>query len=131
MRLVLRGRGSVCVGVVLSWAGMVAADAVEHANKWVGIWAAEPAWCAFADQVGSHKPAPISLNLESVDGYENSCAVTGVAQVGEMRAWRLGLLCQAEGSEYAEETLVLLESDDVLWRYWWDGEPVRFTRCGT
>ena len=113
--------------VLTCLAGPVWAEGAAPA--WEGIWAAEADWCRFADKVGSHTPAPIALSRRSVDGYENSCAVTSVSQIGELRAWRLGLECQSEGASYDEDTLVMLESDDVLWRFWGTGAPVKFVRC--
>ncbi len=97
---------------------------------WAGIWAAEPAWCQWADRVGSHDPAPIELTETEVNGLENFCEIRGVNRIGFDRAWVLDLACSSEGDEYDDRTLLMLETPDILWRWYGAGEPVRYTRCG-
>ena len=112
-------------------AGPALATGVSEEPPFAGIWAAEPAWCKYADRIGSHSPAPIRLTSRSLDGYENSCFIRQIDPMGEMKVWRLRMECQAEGSTYDEDTLVMLESKNVLWRFWGTGAPVKFVRCKT
>jgi hypothetical protein len=117
-------RGAVLTGIL-----MLAGGAAQADEPWTGIWAADPAWCVWADRVGSHNPAPIEITETEVNGLENFCAITSVTQIGQMNAWRLVLECSSEGDTYDDATLVMLESRDILWRWFGAGEPVRFTRC--
>lgn len=105
------------------------ADTAEHDPLWQGIWAYQSEWCAFADKIGSHNPAPIRLSATQFDGYENSCTITQSIQAGDQRAWILDMVCQSEGSTYDEQILVMLADDDTLWQFHGAGAPTQFTRC--
>lgn len=99
------------------------------ADSWHGIWTAEPEWCRHAEFVGSRTPAPIEMTAEYVAGYENTCRVLDVRQLGTMQAWHLTLECQSEGSVFDDATVVMIGEDGTLWRWFGAGDPVRFTRC--
>ena len=99
------------------------------AEPWHGIWTAEPDWCRNAEYVGSRTPAPIQMTAEFVAGYENTCRVLDVRQVGTMQAWHLVLEGQSEGSVYDDATVVMLGDEGTMWRWFGAGDPVRFTRC--
>lgn len=94
----------------------------------VGIWAAEPDWCQFATQIGSHDPAPIELTETEFLGLENSCAITEAHGTGIAHSWALRLVCQSEGDSYDDEMMVLMAGPDELYIYR-GFAPVRFTRC--
>ena len=129
-----RGGGWLCaLGALIC--GPVHADEalpipVDENAPWVGKWAADPDWCAFADRIGSHTPAPVALTPTEFLGYENSCTITRVVQPGYMHAWLIRLDCQSEGSRYEDEMLVAVTRDGRLW--WFDGasQPTPFVRCG-
>ena len=94
----------------------------------VGIWAAEPDWCAYASQIGSHDPAPIALTETEFLGLENSCTITEVRGTGVGFSWAIDMVCQSEGSTYDDQMLVLLAGADELYIYR-GFAPVRFNRC--
>lgn len=106
-----------------------AAALADEAKPWIGVWTAEPEWCAHADRIGSHNPAPVQLTADEFLGYENSCAIRRLERVGALDAWQMELECQSEGSVYDDYALLLTEGRDVLWWFQGVGEPVRFTRC--
>lgn len=96
---------------------------------WTGVWAAEPEWCRYAGQIGSHNPAPILITGTTVEGLENFCDITRVRGNDGYRYWELALTCHAEGDHYEETTLLMLEDENTLWRWFGAGAPLRFTRC--
>lgn len=109
-------------------AASFAASASADVPRWVGIWSAEPEWCVNAAYVGSRTPAPVQLTPDEFLGYENTCQLKEVRQVGELDAWQFALECQSEGSIYDDVFTGLLEGPDVLWLLW-GRDPVKFTRC--
>jgi len=105
------------------------ATAQAENPAWVGIWTAEPEWCQWAHLVGSHNPAPIQITQTEVNGLENFCDVKSVDEIQPGGAWTLALDCSSEGDTYSDQTLLMLEDNDTLWRWFGAGAPVRFTRC--
>ena len=114
----------------MRWIGVIALllPGLALAGPWEGVWSADPAWCDRADRIGSVTPAPIRLTASTLEGYENTCQIGEIEQVGELPAFRLGLTCTAEGSTYDDAFVGLLEGPDVLWLLW-GRDPVKFTRC--
>jgi len=108
---------------------LFATPAMAEVPPWVGIWAAEPDWCQYADRIGSHNPAPIEITETELNGLENFCAITGVKGNDDYRYWELSMMCSAEGSTYDETALLMLDGEDTLWRWYGVGDPARFTRC--
>lgn len=106
----------------------LAAQAGE-APDWAGVWAFDPAWCANADRIGAASPAPVRLTADRFEGLENTCRITAAEQVGMQSAWRLVFVCQSEGETYDEETLIMLDGRDTLYRWDGVGAPLAFTRC--
>ena len=102
--------------------------ALAETPRWVGIWSAEPEWCVNAAYVGSRTPAPVQLTPDEFLGYENTCQLKAVRQVGGLDAWQFTLECQSEGSTYDDAFTGLLEGADALWLLW-GRDPVKFTRC--
>ncbi|MCR8723669.1 hypothetical protein [Frigidibacter sp. ROC022] len=117
--------------VPLATLALACATAAPAEEAFEGKWAAEPDWCAHADRIGSHSPAPILVTAEEVSGYENSCSVTEIRRWPEDAAWwTLMLSCESEGDSYQEPRLLMLAEPDVLWMFFGGGDPIRFTRCG-
>lgn len=94
-----------------------------------GIWAAEPDWCAFADRIGSHDPAPVRITATEIAGLENTCHITAIEARPDENLWHLTLACEGEGQTYDERTTLMLGDENTLWRWYGAGEPLRFTRC--
>ena len=114
----------------MRWIGFLALllPGLAAAGPWEGVWSADPAWCDRAGRIGSVTPAPIRLTAASLEGYENTCQIGEIEQIGELPAFRLGLTCQSEGSTYDEDLLILWTTSDTLWQF--SGpEPVQFFRC--
>lgn len=121
----------MAAAVLLLFAGAAGADEAPVEN-WpgnaVGIWAAEPEWCAFAAQIGTHDPAPVALSETEFLGLENSCTITRATPTGVAQSWALDLQCQSEGDYYDGQMLVFMAGADTLYIY--DGfAPTRFERC--
>lgn len=86
------------------------------APVYVGVWAANPAWCASAP--GAGEEAPIAITEAEFLGYENRCMI-GDGQEGTEGGYQLALSCQADGVERQE----IIEVDV-------DGETLRLKREG-
>ena len=115
-------RRCLAVLLALSPASALAAD-------WTGIWAGDPAWCAEKDRIGEVSPAPVAFSATEIRGYESTCEVRAVEQIGSMPAWRLALTCTGEGMTDDDERILMLAEDGRLWEF--DGifEPWAMTRC--
>ena len=115
------------------WSGLIAALPVaapaQDARWWQGIWAHDKAWCAQAAFVGRVTPAPIVITNREVLGYENSCVITYVNALSDMRAVQLTLACASEGDHFEEDRLLLDGGDGVMWFWIGVGEPTKFHRC--
>lgn len=94
--------------------------------SFVGLWAADAAWCA--NTAATTAQVPIRITTERFEGYENSCAVTGIRQAGD--GYDAALSCEAEGETY-QERVNLRVRDDRLTLTWSDRgtEPVHLVRC--
>ena len=91
----------------------------------VGLWSADPSWCALAP--GSTDAAPIVITEGEFIGYENRCRF-GLAEEGTEGGWRLELVCEAEGVEYVET--VDLDVDGETLRLSREGaDEIALTRC--
>ena len=99
---------------------------------WQGNWAFDPDWCAQTDNIGSVTPAPISITVDAVSGYENSCSITNATAMDGVGAVHLRLSCQSEGDAFDEERL-LMRTDETglaIWIWFGGSDPVLFQRCG-
>ena len=105
-------------------------------EPWEGIWTADPSWCAFAELIGSHDPAPVFFSATEIRGLENTCKVAGVQADYQFSYYIVTSECAAEGELYPQVDVLMLGEDEdagggeVLWRWAGYGEPVRLTRCG-
>jgi len=118
-------RGLVLLAVLL------APGAVSAQEWWQGVWAAEPAWCAAMDQVGSVTPAPIAITEREVVGYENTCDINDIKRLHRAGVVYLRLSCQSEGSTFDEDR-VLMRVDETglaIWIWQGSGDPILFQRC--
>ncbi|MCP5036328.1 MAG: hypothetical protein GY945_01875 [Rhodobacteraceae bacterium] len=99
---------------------------------WQGVWAFDPEWCAVADRAGVSDPGPIEITGDAIIGYENTCTIKSSRQVGTMAAVHLEMGCEAEGSRYDDERILLRESEDVL-VIWYGGaiSSVTYHRCAS
>ncbi|MCK4712817.1 MAG: hypothetical protein KAT26_08055 [Marinosulfonomonas sp.] len=107
----------------------IAGPALADSPDWVGIWAFDPDWCQYADQIGGHDPAPIGITETEVSGLENSCSITEVRSNEEKQYWEFTLSCSGEGEQYEDSALLMLDGPDTLWRWFGGGDPAKFTRC--
>jgi hypothetical protein len=106
-----------------------ALPAAAQEEPWHGIWAADPAWCAYADRIGSHEPAPVEFTAEAVRGLETACAVAEAAPDYENSFYVVTSVCTGEGTTWAQVEVLMLGEGEVMWRWTGTGEPVRLTRC--
>ena len=93
-------------------------------RSFVGRWAADVAWCL--NQQGPERP--IEITTTRFEGYENSCAITEVDQVGE--GYEAALACTAEGTTSAER--VRMEVSGQTMRLTWlnrGDAVVSLTKC--
>ena len=99
------------------------------AEPWEGIWAAEKDWCQYADDIGSHDPAPIRITSSGIFGLENSCDISGVKRIDQLKAWVIDMACSGEGQQYDDRELFLITRDALLLRYTMDGFAIQMHRC--
>ena len=93
--------------------------------RFVGRWAAEPAWCA--NPSGAERP--VEITPTRFEGYENSCAIDRIDE--RTGGYDLALTCTAEGMR-SQERVRLEAQGDALRLTWPDrnGAVVLLTRCG-
>ncbi len=123
------GAAARASAVALVAAFSAAPGAADQPLPFEGIWTAAPDWCRYADQIGSHDPAPIEITGTEIHGLENFCKITSRTGREGWNWWALDLSCAAEGEEYEDGTVLMLEDESTLWRWFGGGEPIRFTRC--
>jgi hypothetical protein len=90
----------------------------------VGRWAGKAAWCL--DPAGARRP--IEISTTRFEGYENSCAISDIAQDGD--GYDVALSCAAEGMVTRERIRLAVAGDDM--RLTWltrGGLEVAFKRC--
>lgn len=97
-------------------------------DSFVGLWAANAAWCAntssMTDQV------PVRISTEQFQGYENSCDITAIEQSGD--GYEAVLACEAEGMSSQERVNMRVREDRLTLTYLDRGtEPVQLVRCET
>jgi hypothetical protein len=102
---------------------------VSAQEPWEGVWAADPVWCAYADQIGTHDPAPVLLTATELRGLETECRVVDVRPDYEFSFYVVTSECAGEGSSWANVDVLMMGDAGVLWRWMGGGEPVRLTRC--
>jgi len=115
--------------VALAVLAVLIALPVNAQEPWEGIWAAAPEWCAYADQIGTHDPAPVLLTSTEVRGLETSCRVVNVQPDYEFSYYIVTSECSGEGMTWAQVDVLMLGEVGVMWRWMGGGEPVRLTRC--
>jgi len=99
----------------------------QASEPWQGAWAFDPAWCEAADKIGSVSPAPIRLTADEFLGYENSCVLTRVEDIG-LNAWGLSLHCESEGDFYEDDRIVMVHNNK-MWMWYGLEAPTEFRRC--
>jgi hypothetical protein len=110
----------VCLGV---------ATPALAAEPWEGIWSAEKDWCQYADEIGSHDPAPVKITSSQFLGLENACDVTRVTKIDKLQAWVIDMACSGEGTSYDHREIFFITSDDMLLRYTMDRHVIEMHRC--
>lgn len=92
--------------------------------SFVGLWAADPAWCA--NTAGAERP--IAISLTRFEGYENGCDIDSVDET--LGGYDVGLTCEAEGQTTSERARMVV-SGDRLQLTWLDrsATAVSLTRC--
>ena len=98
---------------------------------WQGIWTSDPQWCVEAEHIGAVNPAPIAITADEVLDYENSCEISEVHEMHAAGAVHLRLKCQAEGSRFDEDRVVMRtdETGLAIWIWFGSGDPLLFQRC--
>lgn len=93
-------------------------------TSFVGRWAGSPGWCA------NTQGAEQAINITSMrfEGYEHSCAITGLDQVVD--GYEVSLACQTPGATSGERVRLSVQ-DDVLRLTWLNRNDavVLLTRC--
>jgi hypothetical protein len=126
----LRSFAASIRGAALTASALAAASpASAETEPWHGIWAADPAWCAFADEIGRRDPAPVLFSAEEMRGLETSCRVADVLSDYEFGYYVVTSECAGEGMTWAQVDVLMLGEEGVLWRWMGGGEPIRLTRC--
>ena len=108
---------------------LAAAPALAQEEPWHGVWAADPAWCAYADRIGSHDPARVAFSAEAVRGLGTACAVAEVVPDYENSFYIVTSVCAGEGMTWPQVDVLMMAGDGAMWRWAGTGEPVRLTRC--
>lgn len=125
--------GSVCrtgaIGAFASILALAAPAARAQSEAWHGVWAADPAWCAYADRIGEHDPAPILFSAGEIRGLETACRVTDVQPNPEFSFFVVAAECAGEGMTWSEVRVLMLNGADEMWLWTGGGEPLRLTRC--
>lgn len=93
-------------------------------QSFVGRWAADVSWCL--NQQGPERP--IEISTTRFEGYENSCAIGSVDQVGE--GYEADLVCTGEGMT-ARERVRMAVSGQTMRLTWLNREnaAVNLTKC--
>jgi len=95
---------------------------------WQGVWAWDKDWCSSAGQIGSVSLAPIAITDTEIQGYENTCQITGTQEVADLNAVALTLACWGEGESYDDARLIM-RGEDAIWMWFGSDEPVQFHAC--
>lgn len=96
------------------------------ATSFIGRWAADVSWCA-APQ-GDRRP--IEITATRFEGYENSCAILGINEVGT--AYNASLSCASEGQTSAERIRMDVVNQIMTLTYLdRDAAAVELTKCTT
>lgn len=96
-----------------------------NAGNFVGVWAARSEWCA--NTTGAERP--IRITTTRFEGYENSCSIDQVRQMGT--AYEVMRTCTGEGMT-TQERVRLRVVDDRMTMSWPDragSESTEFVRC--
>jgi len=96
-----------------------------NAPAYVGVWSADPEWCASAP--GSADPGPVAFTEGEFIGFENICRI-GYAAEGTDGGWRLEMICESEGIEYTDVVEVDVDGEILRMRRE-DQDETIFTRC--
>lgn len=98
-------------------------------NPWVGIWAVDPSWCKFADQIGEHDPAPVRIDPSRLVGLERSCRITAQRLSVSPGKWQLTEICEGEGATSTERKIVTVAADFGSMSMADRERTIRFVRC--
>ena len=118
------------IAEVVDEAGMAAGEDVEpfeaaSGPSYLGVWAADAAWCAAAP--GASDASPIVITESEFIGYENLCRIANIEDILD-DAWRMELVCEAEGVEYVE-SINLKVASGALTLSREDSSETVFQRC--
>ncbi len=95
-------------------------------DSFVGRWAADVSWCTAPTGDGR----PIEITPDRFEGYENSCAITAVAQANA--GYDATLRCQGEGVTSTERVRMIVTGSQLALTYLdRGGEPVTLNKCTT
>jgi hypothetical protein len=95
-------------------------------QNFIGRWAANVAWCQ--NTTGADRP--IEISATRFEGYENSCAIAEIDQVGE--GYDAVLRCQAEGQTRLERVRMVASGQSLRLTYLdRDNAGVNLTKCTT
>lgn len=95
-------------------------------DSFVGLWAADAAWCVNVDAPTDQRP--IRITTERFEGYENHCDIEALHQAEN--AYAADLICQAEGQTVRERIRLRALANTL--RITWldrDGAVSDFVRC--
>lgn len=99
-------------------------------NSWVGVWAADPSWCRYTDQIGEHDPAPVRIDPMNIVGLENACRITSSRISYSPDRWNISARCTSEGDTFNDDRTFLVSSDfDRLTITFNDKRAIEFRRC--
>lgn len=101
--------------------------AAQDAPPWEGYWAADPAWCARAGQVGDETPD--WYGRDGLFGLEWSCDIDQVRPTGLNGAWLLATTCLDAGEAYADRQIFLVTPEDRLLIIGETGVTAELVRC--
>ncbi len=94
--------------------------------SFIGRWASDVSWCPHTQ--GAERP--IEITTTRFEGYENSCAIDRIAQIGD--GYELALTCSAAGTVSNERVRALAAGQSM--RLIWvnrDRAEISLTKCTT
>lgn len=107
-------------------AGAGAGQSGGAPRNFVGRWAADVSWCP--NTAGPERP--IEITTTRFEGYENSCAIASIREVGD--GYEAVLTCTAEGAVSNERVRMNVMGQTL--RLTWldrDNAVVALTKCTT
>lgn len=99
------------------------------AADWAGIWTRNLDWCGNTEEIGFSETAPIRITPKEIHDLENFCEIATAMPLGVGQSWQLDLACSAEGYEYRDSQLMILNGAGELTLIGAGGFGITLKRC--